>query len=311
MRIAPTAWRAGCDAGLDVALLCEGDPFFYGSSMYLLDRLGGAIAARWFPGVTGMSGCWTQARTPIRPWRRRADCAARHAGRGPAGHAARRLRRRGHHEGGPQPAEDPGGFGPRGRSLGRAIYVERGTMSGERIVPLAEMDGQTGAVFRAGAGARPAAARDDRPAHHRRPWTRRRRACRRRRPPPHSPPRPTWSATRRIWRGCRSAPARQRHASDNREELDRARHRAVAGRRAGAGWPWCRPAMPACSPWRARCSRRSTEASPPGARWTSRWYQGSRRCSPPPRVSALRWGTISAPSRCRTTSSPGTRWYAG
>ena len=30
---------------------------------------------------------------------------------------------------------------------GRAIYVERGTMSGERIVPLAEMEGQTAPYF--------------------------------------------------------------------------------------------------------------------------------------------------------------------
>ena len=32
------------DAGQDVALLCEGDPFFYGSAMYVFDRLAAARA---------------------------------------------------------------------------------------------------------------------------------------------------------------------------------------------------------------------------------------------------------------------------
>jgi precorrin-2/cobalt-factor-2 C20-methyltransferase len=52
-------------AGQDVALLCEGDPFFYGSSMYLFDRLTGRHPTEIVPGITGMSGCWTQARLPM------------------------------------------------------------------------------------------------------------------------------------------------------------------------------------------------------------------------------------------------------
>ena len=48
-----------------MALLCEGDPFFYGSSMYLFDRLHGRYPSEMVPGVTGMSGCWTQARLPM------------------------------------------------------------------------------------------------------------------------------------------------------------------------------------------------------------------------------------------------------
>lgn len=51
--------------GRDVALLCEGDPFFYGSAMYLFDRLAEAYRAEVIPGVTGMSGCWARAGTPI------------------------------------------------------------------------------------------------------------------------------------------------------------------------------------------------------------------------------------------------------
>lgn len=53
------------DRGCEVALLSEGDPFFYGSSMYLFDRLARDYRNEVVPGVTGMSGCWAQARLPI------------------------------------------------------------------------------------------------------------------------------------------------------------------------------------------------------------------------------------------------------
>ncbi len=53
------------DAGEDVALLCEGDPFFYGSAMYVFDRLARAYPSEIVPGVTGMSGCWAEARLPM------------------------------------------------------------------------------------------------------------------------------------------------------------------------------------------------------------------------------------------------------
>jgi precorrin-2/cobalt-factor-2 C20-methyltransferase len=49
----------------DVALLCEGDPFFYGSAMYLFDRLAPHFPTAIIPGITAMSGCWSQARRPI------------------------------------------------------------------------------------------------------------------------------------------------------------------------------------------------------------------------------------------------------
>ena len=51
-------------AGDDVALLCEGDPFFYGSAMYLFDRLRGTFPTQVVPGVTGMAGCWARAQAP-------------------------------------------------------------------------------------------------------------------------------------------------------------------------------------------------------------------------------------------------------
>ena len=52
-------------AGCNVAVLSEGDPLFYGSFMHLHVRL----APRWpvevIPGVTAMSGGWSQAGLPL------------------------------------------------------------------------------------------------------------------------------------------------------------------------------------------------------------------------------------------------------
>ncbi len=134
------------DAGLDVALLCEGDPFLYGSSMYLLDRLGCAYRSEVVPGVSGMSGCWTQARTPFVHGD---DVLSVLPGTLDEDRLVTRLN-----------GCDAAVIMKVGRNLpkiqsalvragvaGRAIYVERGTMSGERIVPLAEMDSQTAPYF--------------------------------------------------------------------------------------------------------------------------------------------------------------------
>ncbi len=49
----------------DVVVLCEGDPFFYGSFMHLYSRLAGVVEMEIIPGITGMSGCWTATGTPI------------------------------------------------------------------------------------------------------------------------------------------------------------------------------------------------------------------------------------------------------
>lgn len=49
----------------DVIVLCEGDPFFYGSFMHLHSRLQGRVEVEIVPGITGMSGCWTATDMPI------------------------------------------------------------------------------------------------------------------------------------------------------------------------------------------------------------------------------------------------------
>jgi precorrin-2/cobalt-factor-2 C20-methyltransferase len=52
-------------AGRDVALICEGDPLFYGSFMHLYVRLKDRFGVEIVPGVTGMSGCWSAAKIPM------------------------------------------------------------------------------------------------------------------------------------------------------------------------------------------------------------------------------------------------------
>ncbi len=46
-------------------MLCEGDPFFYGSFMHLHSRLKDHAPVAVVPGITGMSGAWTASGAPI------------------------------------------------------------------------------------------------------------------------------------------------------------------------------------------------------------------------------------------------------
>lgn len=51
--------------GEDVIVLCEGDPFFYGSFMHLHARLQGHVPVRVIPAITGMSAAWTATNIPV------------------------------------------------------------------------------------------------------------------------------------------------------------------------------------------------------------------------------------------------------
>ena len=46
-------------------MLSEGDPLFYGSYMHLHVRLSHRYPTEVIPGVTAMSGCWSQVGVPI------------------------------------------------------------------------------------------------------------------------------------------------------------------------------------------------------------------------------------------------------
>ncbi|MEP3430149.1 MAG: precorrin-2 C(20)-methyltransferase [Roseibium sp.] len=53
------------ETGEDVITLCEGDPFFYGSFMYLFERLSDRFACEVVPGVTSLTACAAQLRRPL------------------------------------------------------------------------------------------------------------------------------------------------------------------------------------------------------------------------------------------------------
>jgi precorrin-2/cobalt-factor-2 C20-methyltransferase len=123
--------------GKSVGLLGEGDPFFYGSFMHIWRRLDKVFPIEVVPGVTGMSGCWTRANTPI-TWGN--DVLSVLPGTMGEEQLTRRLAdtdaavimKVGTHLAKVRRAVTAAGL------LARAIYVERGTMQGEQIMPLSE-----------------------------------------------------------------------------------------------------------------------------------------------------------------------------
>jgi precorrin-2/cobalt-factor-2 C20-methyltransferase len=132
--------------GHSVGLLAEGDPFFYGSCMHMWRRLAADFPVEIVPGVSGMSGCWARAGLPI-TWGD--DVLTVLAGTLPENELARRLvqtdaaviMKVGRHLPKVRRAVEAAGL------LSRAVYVERGTMNEERIMPLAESPAERGPYF--------------------------------------------------------------------------------------------------------------------------------------------------------------------
>jgi precorrin-2/cobalt-factor-2 C20-methyltransferase len=124
-------------AGRNVAVLSEGDPLFFGSYLHLHVRLMKRFRTEVIPGVTGMSGCWSAAQVPIAQGD---DVLTILPATLEEGELVRRLEQ-----------NDPTVVMKVGRNLSKvrralaasnrlaqAIYVERGTMKNERLMPLAE-----------------------------------------------------------------------------------------------------------------------------------------------------------------------------
>jgi precorrin-2/cobalt-factor-2 C20-methyltransferase len=128
---------AEAEAGRIVAILCEGDPFFYGSLMHLWRRLAPRFPFEVIPGVSGMSGAWTLAEAPI-TWGD--DVLTVLPGTLSEQDLARRLKdtdaavvmKLGRNLPKVRRALEAAGL------LARAIYVERATMAAQKILPLAE-----------------------------------------------------------------------------------------------------------------------------------------------------------------------------
>ena len=51
--------------GIDLVILCEGDPFFYGSFMHIYSRVKDKCPVEVVPAITGMSAAWTATHIPI------------------------------------------------------------------------------------------------------------------------------------------------------------------------------------------------------------------------------------------------------
>ncbi|WP_265501568.1 precorrin-2 C(20)-methyltransferase [Paracoccus beibuensis] len=147
----------------EVVVLCEGDPFLYGSFMHLYVRLKDRVPVRVIPGTPGMVGCWNASGTPI-TWGD--DVLTVLMGTLPEADLARHMS-----------ACDAMVVMKTGRNLpkvrralaaaGRlddAWLVERGTMPGQRIARLAEVEGADCPYFAIvlvhGQGRRPVAVPD-------------------------------------------------------------------------------------------------------------------------------------------------------
>jgi precorrin-2/cobalt-factor-2 C20-methyltransferase len=137
---------AHLDAGRDVALLSEGDPLFYGSFMHLYIRLRACYPVTLVPGVTGMAGCWAAAGEPM-TWGD--DTLLVVPGTLPLAGLIERLRgtdaavimKLGRNFAKVRMAVQEAGL------LARAIYVERGTMEDQVVMPLTEKTDDTAPYF--------------------------------------------------------------------------------------------------------------------------------------------------------------------
>lgn len=138
--------RVFLDAGTDVAVICEGDPFFYGSYMYLHDRMGADFDTEVVPGVCSMLGGAAALGAPLvyrnqtlsvisgvlaEDELKRRLAAADAAVVMKLGRNFHKVRR----------VLDELNLAP------RALYVERATMRNQRIVPLDEVDPMASPYF--------------------------------------------------------------------------------------------------------------------------------------------------------------------
>ena len=127
------------DQGRDVAVLCQGDPFFYGSFMYLFGRLAGQYRVEIVPGVSSLGAAAAALQAPLAA---RNDVLAVLPGPLPEAELARRLEdvdaaaiiKLGRHFGKVRRVLDRLGLADRAR------YVERATLGQQRLLPLELVD---------------------------------------------------------------------------------------------------------------------------------------------------------------------------
>jgi precorrin-2/cobalt-factor-2 C20-methyltransferase len=126
------------EAGRDVAAICEGDPFFYGSFMYLFGRLAHRHRVEVVPGVSTLVACPAVAGAPLAP---RDDVLTVLPGILPEAELERRLKdaeaaaiiKVGRHMAKIRTVIERLGM------MDRARYVEHATMANQKSLPLADL----------------------------------------------------------------------------------------------------------------------------------------------------------------------------
>jgi precorrin-2/cobalt-factor-2 C20-methyltransferase len=137
---------AAVDAGKSVAVLCEGDPFFYGSFMYLFARLSENYAVQVVPGVSSLAACSAELALPLAA---RNDVVTVIPGPLDEETLEQQLM-----------ATNVAAIIKVGRHLGKikrvlekigatdnAHYIERATMKNQKIVPLSDLNGDGAPYF--------------------------------------------------------------------------------------------------------------------------------------------------------------------
>lgn len=123
----------------NVVVLCEGDPFFYGSFMHLYSRLQGRTELEIVAGIPGMAGCWNVVGRPIALGD---DVMTVLMGTLPEQELNRRVNNTDAlviMKTGRNLAKIRRALGEAGR-LDEAWLIERGTMPGERVMRLKEVE---------------------------------------------------------------------------------------------------------------------------------------------------------------------------
>jgi precorrin-2/cobalt-factor-2 C20-methyltransferase len=143
---AAAALAAELDCGHDVALLCQGDPFFYGSFINVFSRLAGRYRIEIVPGVSSLTACAAAAALPlvsrdetlavIPATLDEAELAGRLANADAAaivklGRHVEKVRR----------VLDRLGL------IDRAIYIEHATLGDQRVAPLAYIEAEAAPYF--------------------------------------------------------------------------------------------------------------------------------------------------------------------
>lgn len=143
---AASAIAEALDCGNDVAFLCQGDPFFYGSFAAIFTRLAPRYRVVVVPGVSSLNACAAAAGTPLV---QRDEAITVTPATLPEPDLARRIE-----------AADSAAIIKLGRHakkvqsvlarlglLDTALYVERASQARERIAPFAQIDTETVPYF--------------------------------------------------------------------------------------------------------------------------------------------------------------------